>query len=728
MQNNDMQNNDMEKKTKESGAARVRSSRRESSYFNYPLAFFLCTGAGVLLLFAVWALHFFAHTDTFSTLVFATVIYVLAISVIIFSIAMGGRTATRREIMLHRFDRMLDNMVFPYVITNSAGIIVKYNHSARALFEKRAAGMMPNVSEVLPFLTPQVIKRSALERIELQHKLSESDDEVRYIIIQSTETMIGDEKKSGDPTKGVYYLTTLIDITGEKNQLISVAKKLENESIVMGRVEIDDLKAFTGASGVSEKEASDKVREILADWVLHLNGLIYEPETRKFIIMMPLSSLGRCIREKFSILDTIREAISTKEDELTVSMGFSATGENLNERMKNADIAFEQRKSGNKAVVNTSGELTFFGRDRRRQVSSGSSEYRRIGNTLRRLIEDSGNVLIMGHSRPDYDSIGSALGVAKLVSDIRSDWHIVIGDKNDENFFRLTEDIVNREEYESRFIGEAEALEMVRSNTLLIVTDVNAFRNMESPSLYRTLREITGGKTVIIDHHEKNENTAPSDFEYIDTSCSSASEIVSGVLEISLRRAKLTSEEATILLAGIMLDTKNFTQFSSGKTYAAAEYLSRCSGKAERAKKFFDADFETFSAEYSIGSSLRLISGGRIAYCAGKGLSDEAKTKIVIGRIADRLLAMEGVLASIVIAEKDGRINASARSNNNIVNCAELLAHVGGGNFNNAGGRSEELTLPEFERIVLENAMRFMSENIDGTAPRSNTDINEENL
>ena len=694
---------------------------KKNTYFNYPLAFFLCTGVGALILSLVWLVSAFTEIGGFSLLVFATVLYAFAIFAVVTLLAILGRTATRRELIIHRFDKMLDNMVFPYIITNEKGIIVKHNHAAHELFHKKAHGLMPEISDVMPFITPALIARSVNERVELQHRVGDAPDETRYIIIQSTETLIGDLKKTADPTKGIYYLTTLIDITDEKRQLISVAKRLENETIVMGRAEIDDLKAFSNSTGISEKDASDKVRELLTDWVIHLNGSIFEPETRKFIIMMPQSSFGRCIRDKFQILDTIREAVSTKEDELTVSMGFSATGDNLSERMRNADIAFEQRKSGNKAVINTAGEMTYYGRDRRKAISEGTGEYRRIGNTLRRLISESSGVLIMGHSRPDYDSIGSGIGIAKLVSDIRNDWHIVINDTEDENFSRITEDIRGKEEYEGKFIGEAEALRLVRSDTLLIISDVNCVQNMESPELYRALREKTGGKIVILDHHEKNDRTAESDFSYIDTSCSSASEIVSGVLEISLHRSKLLGEEATALLAGIMLDTKNFTQYASGKTYATAEYLSRSSGKAEKVKKLFDADYETFSAEYSIGSNMRLISGGRIALCSGKGLSDEAKTKIVIGRVADRLMNMEGIMASIVIAENGTRINASARSGNNKVNCAELLRGVGGGNFNNAGGRSEELTMREFEDIVLQNVERFMSENIDSGMKNSNS-------
>ncbi len=697
----------------------INAAGKTPTYFNFRLACILCIAAGALTFALTACLYALADIGTAAAIIFASLTYSVLVAAVILSLALNGRTATRRELLIHRFDRMLDNMVFPYIITNSHGTIVKHNHAAKALFDKSTLSAMPKVNDVLPFLTPELIKRSAAERVELQQKTENEEEGTRYIIIESTETLIGDLKKTADPTKGMYYLTTLVDITAEKRQLVTTARKLERESIVMGRAEIDDLQAFSNASGISEKDASDKVREILGDWILHQDGLMYEPETRKFIFLMPKSSFTKNMREDFTILDTVREAVSTKEEELTVSMGFSASGETLGERMRNADIAFEQRKSGNKAVVNTDGELVMFGVDRRKQASGGSTEYRRIGNTLTRFIRESSGVLIMGHSRPDYDSIGSAIGISKLVSDCNRSWHIVMNDMSDENFVRLTEDVRSRPEYEGRFISEAEALQLIRSDTLLIVTDVNAISNMESPDLYKNVCEITGGRTVILDHHEKNDNTAPADLLHIDTSYSSASEIVSGILEVFLRRTKLTADEATLLLAGIMLDTKNFTQYATGKTYAAAEYLSRCSAKAERAKKFFDADYETFSAEYSIGATLRCICDGRIAICSGKGPEDEAKCKIVIGRVADRLLNLEGVLASIVIAESDGRINASARSNNSIVNCAALFKGLGGGNFNNAGARSEDMTQLEFEKAVISNIERFMSENVDRTKPKA---------
>ena len=131
-----MQNNDVNNKMQENESQSRRARGLEKTYFNYPLAFFLSTGVGILLLGTVWMLHSFAKVDAFSTLVFATLIYVILVAVIISALAIVGRTTKRHEIMLHRFDRMLDNMVFPYVITNSTGIIVKYNHAAKSIFEK----------------------------------------------------------------------------------------------------------------------------------------------------------------------------------------------------------------------------------------------------------------------------------------------------------------------------------------------------------------------------------------------------------------------------------------------------------------------------------------------------------------------------------------------------------------------------------------------------------------
>lgn len=703
---------------------------KSMTYFNYPLAFFLCVGAGAVVLLAVWLLGMLTDISVKSLLLLASVLYVIAVAAIVAGLAVSRRSATRREILIHRFDKMLDNMVFPYIITNADGILIKNNHAADKMFEHRSLKPLKNISELLPFLSAETIKKSSNARVELQWRFEkDGTDNVRYLIIESTETVIGDYKKPADIGKGAYYLTTIIDITEEKNRQIGALRRLETETMAVGRAEIDDLKAFSNSSGVPEKDAAEKIRDLLSKWTAELDGLIYEPETRKFIILLPLISLNKCVREKFPILDTIRDAVSTKDDELTVSMGFSVTGETLAARMANADIAFEGRRSGNKAVVNTGGELVFYGKDRRRQVSRGSTEYRRIGNTLRRYFAECGSVLIMGHSRPDYDSIGSCIGIAKLAAEYGKDRHIVISDTSDANFDKLTEEIRLGKDYEGCFINEEKALSLAGSDTLLIITDVNNLTTMESPSLYRTIRETTGGKIAVIDHHEKNENTVGSDFEYIDASCSSACEIIAGVLDLGLNKTRLTSEEATILLAGIMLDTKNFTQYATRKTYAAAEYLSQCSASADKARKFFEADYETFGAEYSLGASLSLCHEGRIAFCVGEGLPDESKTKIVIGRVADRLLTLEGVLASIVIAEFDGRINASARSNNNIVNCASLFAGVGGGNFNNAGARATDISLAEFRKILKRNTDDFFENNIDGAdASEENTDEEESGL
>lgn len=687
------------------------SNRTSRGFFNYPLAFFLCLGEGAAALLVALLLSVFTSLSASSVLLFAALFYVTAAAITIASLMLGRRSATRREILIHRFDKMLDNMVFPYIITNEQGLVIKRNHAADRMFVSSEFSSFKNVSELLPFLNAELIKKSASGRLELQWR--RGDDAVRYMIVESTETVIGDLKKQGDATKGSYYLSTIVDITEEKNKQISALRRLESETMAVGRVEIDDLGAFSSSSGVSEKEAAEKVRELLTKWTTELGGFIYEPETRKFIVLLPLVSFNACIRESFPILDTIRDAVSTKDDELTVSMGFSVTGETLSARLSNANIAFESRRSGNKASVNTGGEISFYGKDRRKQVSRGSTEYRRIGNTLRRYFAECGNVLIMGHARPDYDSIGSCIGIAKIAAEYGKERNIVISDTTDANFCKLTEEIRLGKEYDGCFIDEEKALSMLRSDTLLIVTDVNNIETMESAALFRAVHEVTGGRIVVIDHHEKSGNAQVGDFEYIDPACSSACEIIAGVIDLALHKTKLTSEEATILLAGIMLDTKNFTQYATRKTYSAAEYLSQCSASADKARRFFEADLETFSAEHGIAANLTLMQDGRIAVCVGDGLADESKTKIVIGRVADKLLTLGGVLASVAIAEYDGRINASARSNNNAVNCAALVSGLGGGNFNNAGARATDISLSEFEKILKKNIDVFFENNID---------------
>lgn len=684
---------------------------KKKTFFNFPLAFALCLGAGLLSFVVLILLLFLTDLKPTTSALISTATLIVLDALVIIPLLFRARSEARNEIILHRFSRMLDGMVYPYIITNHDGIIVKWNPAAAKLFNSKMPGVAPAVSAVIRNLTPEKIEESVEKVLPFRHEMPDGSN--HYMTIRSVKTVIGDEKNPVDSFKGAYYLSTIVDCTEDKNTIDDLKRRLEYETAAVGRIEIDDLKAFAGASGISEKQAADKVRELLSEWIHQQHGIMYEPETRKFIAIIPFASLRECEKEKFPILDTIREALTVGDDELTVSMGFSASGITLSERLHNAELAFEQRKSGNKVIVNHDGRFEDYGRDRRKQASTDSFDYPRVSRTVKKYISECSNVFIMGHARPDYDSIGAAIGMTKLAREMGKPTNIVINDPSDVNFATLTESLTSTPEYDGMFIDEQEALAKARTESLLIVVDVNNGRNMESTNLYKTLRETLGGKIIILDHHEKNESTAECDYEYIDTTSSSACEIVSGILDVGLRRSKLSSDEATAMLAGIMLDTKNFTQYASRKTYAAAEYLSLCSAKVDRVRKFFEADYETFDAQYRIGAGLQMVQNGRVAVCMGTGLEDEGKTKIVIGRVADQLLSMNGALASIVIAEWNGRINASARSNNNIVDCAQLMRGVGGGNFNNAGGMADDMTLKQFRKIVDDNIAEYFARNID---------------
>ena len=684
----------------------------KKSFFNFPLAFFLCLGAGVLSSVVLLLLVTLSDLKPLSAALISAAITVLADTAIIIALLFIKRTKEKNEKILHHFSHMLDGIIYPYIITNSQGIIVKCNPAAKKLFARGASPIAPSVSSVIRNLTPEKIAEAVDKTIPLRHEMP--DGENKYLTVRSVKEVIGDEKNPSDPFKGAYYLSTIIDCTEDKNTIDDLKRRIEYETAAVGRIEIDDLKAFAGVTGISEKQAADKVRELLSEWIHEQCGIMYEPETRKFIAILPFASMRECEKEKFPILDVIREALTVGDDELTVSMGFSASGTTLSERMHNAELAFEQRKSGNKVIVNHDGRFEDYGRDRRKQASTSDSfDYPRVSRTVKKYISECSNVFIMGHARPDYDSIGAAIGMTKLARELGKPTNIVINDPSDVNFATLTESLASAAEYEGTFIDEQEALTKARTDSLLIIVDVNTARNFESTQLYKALRETLGGKIIILDHHEKNENTAECDYEYIDTTSSSACEIVSGILDVGLRRSKLSSDEATAMLAGIMLDTKNFTQYASRKTYAAAEYLSLCSAKVDKVRRFFEADFETFDAQYRIGAGLQMVQDGRIAICTGTGLEDESKTKIVIGRVADQLLSMNGALASIVITEWNGRINASARSNNNLIDCAQLMRGVGGGNFNNAGGFADDMTLKQFRRIIEDNIAEYFERNID---------------
>ncbi len=506
-----------------------------------------------------------------------------------------------------------------------------------------------------------------------------------------------------------YWMTTLEDRT----EIDELEARINSESPVVAYVSVDNLEELMQYVQGSYREAAAEVDEIMTEWAHSIGALIREYDREKYLLVFPKNQLPGCIESKFDILDRIREVrFGDGSMSVTISMGISDIGKDISERNRNAQSALETalQRGGDQAAMRTPTGIEYFGGKTKISQKRTKVRSRVISDKLIGHISDAGNVLVMGHKNPDFDSIGSCIGLARLALAYNPNVKIVV-DSNNSNFKCSTAQLLSAmPEYEDIFIGAARGLDLVRSDTLLIMADVNNLKIVEAPDIAANVFN-----TVIIDHHRK---IAEYDREpliaYIEPSASSACELVSELIEISLMgeqasdAARLSRHEANVMLAGIMLDTKNFTRTTSERTFSAALYLRAAGADPEYARTFFFADLDSFVTESKLGSEVRLYRERiAITVCEGSGTPDD---RIAASKTADTLLTVQNIDAAFVLIRTDDSIAISARSNGKI-NVQLILEKIGGGGHFDAAGAQVKNTV---SREVLEQLREAIDSYLDG--------------
>jgi len=506
-----------------------------------------------------------------------------------------------------------------------------------------------------------------------------------------------------------YWMTTLEDRT----EIDLLEKQINSESPVVTYISVDNLEELIQHVQGSYREAAAEVDEIVTSWAQSIGALIREYDREKYLVIFPKARLEECIESKFDILDRVREVrFGDGSMSVTVSMGISAVGKDINERSRNAQTALETalQRGGDQAALRTANGIEYFGGKTKISQKRTKIRSRVIADKLIGHISEAGNVLIMGHKNPDFDSIGSCIGLARLALAYNPNVKIVV-DSNNSNFKCSTAQLISAmPEYEDIFIGAARGLDLIRSDTLLIMSDVNNLKIVESSDIAANVFN-----TVIIDHHRKI-----AEFErepliaYIEPSASSASELVSELIEIcsmgssASDAARLSRHEANVMLAGIMLDTKNFTRTTSERTFSAALYLRAAGADPEYARTFFFADLSSFVTESKLGSEVRLYRERiAITVCEGNGTPDD---RIAASKTADTLLTVQNIDAAFVLIRTDDAIAISARSNGKI-NVQLILEKIGGGGHFDAAGAQIKNTV---SREVLEQLRGAIDSYLDG--------------
>lgn len=480
-------------------------------------------------------------------------------------------------------------------------------------------------------------------------------------------------------------------------------------------IEIDNMEEVAkGMSAVQQATLWTNVNNCLLDELTAVDGFVRSYGNEKYFACLSRKALDTLKEENFSFLEKIRMIHTVNRIPVTLSVGVAAFPEevmtagmaNFNELADKARAGLDLAlgRGGDQVVVyEEDGSPHFYGGKTRSVEKNTRVRARVVAQAIRELIDTSDCVLIMGHEREDYDSIGSAVGVAHMARLVGKPVHIIVSKQTDA-ICRLEKQILDVPAFKDLLISAEMAQDLCNSQTLLFIVDTHRPDMTVSPELIDKT-----DRRVVIDHHRRSSDFIKKPLlTYTEPSSSSTSELVTELLQYYQEDIELEKIEATALYAGIIVDTKNFAVQAGVRTFDAAAYLRRSGADPEIVRELFSFDFDTVRDRARILADAKIADGVAMASCPS-GLQNAS---IIAAQIADTLINIDNVSASFTFYELTSDcIGVSARSKGDINVQLVMEALGGGGHRTVAGAQLKGRSLTEAQGNVMAALHEVLNKN-----------------
>ena len=458
-----------------------------------------------------------------------------------------------------------------------------------------------------------------------------------------------------------------------------------------------------GANDSAKSAMRSGIDDRLSQWVAPAQGLFCRYERDRYLFVFEERFLAQFQEGKFSILETVREVASPSGIQATLSIGIGKDAESLGELFQYAALSVEMALSrgGDQVVVKNRFNFEFFGGRTKELEKRTKVKSRVMANALGELMADASRVFVMGHKYPDLDCIGAAAGVCAMARKKGAPVHIV-RESGQNPASEMSDRLGALPEYKDVFISAQEAMIQADANCLLVVVDTNRPEQVVSQDLLEAVH-----KVAVIDHHRRASSyIADAALNFHEPYASSASELVTELLQYLLEPADLLKTEAEALLAGMVLDTKQFTMRTGSRTFEAAAFLRRSGADTGDVKKLFQNDLEGMIAKYDIIQNAKMVKAG-IAVAK----VDHTVGRVTAAQAADELLNISGVDTSFVLfPDQEGRVILSARSMGD-VNVQVVLEKLGGGgNAATAGAQVPNKSVDEVHQLLLQAIDQYLED------------------
>ena len=462
----------------------------------------------------------------------------------------------------------------------------------------------------------------------------------------------------------------------------------------------DELTNNLTDSGVSNLNAA--LNERISAWAEKIGGLLRKLERNRFLFIFEAKDLFRITEGKFSLLESAREVTNPSGIAATLSFGVGKDGAGFQENYDFAALALEMALSrgGDQAVIKDKFDFSFYGgrsveTERRSKVKS-----RVMASSLTSLINQASRVFLMGHRNADADAIGAACGVVALCRSLGKKANIVV-EQASSSAPKLLELIRKESQYEDVLLSGQDAMLLADARSLLIVVDTNRPDQVENRDLLESMNRV-----AVIDHHRRAADyIANAALNLHEPFASSASELVTELLTYTVDAKSILPCELAALMAGIVLDTKNFTVRVNSRTFEAAAFLRYQGVDPVDVKRLFQSGFEETVQRYRVIEQAKLYRKDIAIACAQENVS-----RPLAGQAADEILSIDGIHAAFVLFRQNDAVFISARSVGTLNVQVVLESLGGGGNAASAGAQLKGVSMEQARARLVEAIDKYFAE------------------
>ena len=564
--------------------------------------------------------------------------------------------------------------------------------------------MLNDLAEVV-WVNPTMQKLFGQEEI-LGKKLTEADEELAKVINDNMSNKDSVEIKWQDKRFNMLVqsdinVVYLLDIT----HYAEIQKQYDDSRLVIGQIFIDNYDEVTQSmNDTNISNLSNYITNELSSWASQMGMFLKMIDEDHYFVLAYTKSLTQMEKEKFKLLDRIRERTSKQNFPVTLSIGLAYGGTDLAElsRLSQSNLDLALGRGGDQVVVRgvDDSQARFYGGKTNPMEKRTRVRARMISQALQELMSQSDDIFVMGHARPDMDSIGACLGIRRIAKmNGKQCWLVLDTDNLHSDIQRLLDEIDNYPDIKESIISPEEALQKATKKSLLLMLDLSKPSISMSPELYDQLKN----RVIIIDHHRRGEEFPENPMlVYIEPYASSTCELITEMFEYQSRYSDdpINKLEATAMLTGIIIDTKSFSLRTGTRTFDAASYLRSVGADSQMSQHFMKENVQSFLQRNHLIDRVEFVGNGNAVVV---GENDRAYDPVTAAQAADSLLTVSGVQASYVVTHRsEDIIGISARSNGE-TNVQIIMEKMGGGgHLSNAATQIEDRDILDVRKQLLE--------------------------